>query len=185
MRAWKLLAVTSLMFGIAGIGWGIFAQTSRSTGTLPAQDYADIMQLYARQTRGMDFGPADGSLWASVFTEDGQFSSGTATKWAATQGLGRNVLRGRKELQAFAANNLARSQGMSGQHWNGNVLVEPSREGARASVYLLMVSTRDRSQPPVTTVAGVYEDALVKTAEGWRIKQRVFHQAAPAPEGAP
>jgi hypothetical protein len=183
MRHWKVLAATGLLIGIAAVGWDIYARQTNATPILPAQDYADIMQLYARQTRGMDFGPADGSLWAGVFTPDGEFSSPSAKKWAAAQGLGRDVIVGRKELQAFAANNLQRSGGTGGHHWNGNVLVEPSAGGARASVYLLMVSTRDRSQAPETTVAGLYEDLLVKTADGWRIKRRVFQQAAPAPDG--
>jgi hypothetical protein len=177
MGRWKVLAIANLMIGIAGVGW-IYAQQKSASRMLTPADHVEIMQLYARQTRGMDIGPADGSVWADVFTADGAFSSPHAERWLAERG-GRREIVGRKELAEFAADNLKSSRGEAGFHWNGNILIEPSPEGARASVYLLYVSTRDRSKTPLPAVAGLYDDVLVKTADGWRIKHRVFHQAAP------
>jgi hypothetical protein len=74
------------------------------------------------------------------------------------------------------------------RHWNTNLLITPTPEGAKGAVYLMFVDVG--MKPPQITSAGRYEDTLVKTAQGWRFKQRrnfpdppaAASAAAPAPQ---
>ena len=66
------------------------------------------------------------------------------------------------------------------RHIYTNLRITPTAEGAHGFVYFnqLDVSTK----PPTTTVSGVYEDTLVKTADGWRFKKRVHTHDGPYDE---
>jgi hypothetical protein len=60
--------------------------------------------------------------------------------------------------------------GSSRRHWNTNLRIVGTPEGASGSVYLMLV---DVSTKPVSIFStGIYADVLVKTAEGWRFKSR-------------
>ena len=64
------------------------------------------------------------------------------------------------------------------RHWNTNLLITPTAEGANGSVYLLLVDVSVR--PPAIAAAAMYDDQLVKTPQGWRFKSRIVH-ADPGP----
>ncbi len=122
-------------------------------GTFTAQDYIEIQQLYAKYAQTLDLGDAEG--WADTFTADGIF--------------GETV--GHDALKMFADGFFASFEGAA-RHWNSQLIVTPTAEGADGGCYLLLVDTR--TQPIGLTVAGIYADKLVKTAAGWRFQERVF-----------
>jgi SnoaL-like domain len=57
------------------------------------------------------------------------------------------------------------------RHFNANLVVTPTPEGAKGSVYLLLFNARN--VPATIVETAIYEDTLVKTPEGWRFKKRV------------
>lgn len=129
----------------------VAAVASAQGGKLTADDHVEIQQLYAQYAHTLDLGDAEG--WADTFTPDGVFGNS----------------KGRDELITFAQGFYDR--GGSARHWNSQVLITPTAEGADGSCYLLLVDTS--SQPVGITVSGIYTDKIVKTANGWRFKERV------------
>ena len=83
-----------------------------------------------------------------------------------------NAFNGSDGLRTFMKNR----QGGTRRHWNSNLVITPSPEGASGKVYLLLVDVGVR--PPAITSAARYEDRLVKTAGVWRFKKR---QTSPDP----
>lgn len=118
---------------------------------LTTADYVEIQQLYARYAHTIDSG--DGEGWADTFTPDGAF----------------NDVQGHDALKAIPARAFEGSGGAQ-RHWNNQVLIEPTAEGARGTCYLVLMNTAV-SPPAMRT--GIYTDRLVKTADGWRFKERV------------
>jgi hypothetical protein len=140
--------------------------TVRAEG-LSTQDYIDIEQLYAQYNHAIDSGDAEG--WAATFTPDGTF----------------NRFAGKEALVGFIGQWKEKMNGMNRRHWNTNLRILPSKDGASATVFLMLL---DVGQKPATIVStGMYNDTLVKTAEGWRFKTRQTKMdavAAPPPSPA-
>jgi len=136
----------------AGLVW---AQQAKA-GALATQDYVDIAQLYARYNTAIDTGDADG--WAATFTPDGVFNGTT---------------RGHEALVQFVHDWRDKRNGANRRHWNSNLVVTRTPEGANGSVYLQLLDVGVR--PAAATLTAMYEDRLVKTADGWRFKSRLLH----------
>jgi hypothetical protein len=133
-------------------------------GSLTAQDYTEIQMLYAQYNHSIDSGDVEG--YVALFTPDGSFNNNS----------------GHEGLRTFMKNR----NGGTRRHWNTNLLITPTPEGAKGAVYLMFVDVG--MKPPAITSAGRYEDSLVKTAQGWRFKQRRNFPdppAAPASAAAP
>ncbi len=130
-------------------------------GGLTAQDYIEIQQLYARYAHTMDLGDAKG--YADTFTSDGVFV------------VGDRITTGRAELTTLAEGFYS-SDGTA-RHWNSQVLITPTADGATGSCYLLLVNTG--VQPVGISISGIYQDKVVKTAAGWRFRERVFDMEMP------
>jgi SnoaL-like domain len=138
----------------------VYAQ--KAAGALTAQDLVDIQQLYAKYNWTLDAGDAEG--YASTFTPDGVFNNNVGhdaiVKFAETfhGGMGARV-----------------------RHWNTNLIIVPTPEGAHGQVYLVLV---DFSTKPATIATSAsYSDDLVKTAQGWRFKKRATKgDVAPPPK---
>ena len=141
----------------------ISQQTARSAPALSAQDYAEIHQLYNRYNFGIDTHADDGGMWARTFTADGVFDAG----------LPSGPLKGFDALKAFAKGNDA-GTALTPGHYATNILIEPTPEGAMGSAYFLSVGDSQEGDGLTVASRGVYYDQLVKTAEGWRFKQRTF-----------
>ena len=160
----KTSAVAILSTFLLGGAWS-YAQDGKK-GTLTAQDYVEIQMLYARYNHSIDSGDIEG--YVALFTPDGSFNN--------------NI--GEQGLRTFMKNR----NGGTRRHWNTNLLITPTPEGAKGAVYLMFVDVG--MKPPQITSAGRYEDTLVKTAQGWRFKQRrnfpdppaAASAAAPAPQ---
>ena len=135
---------------------------AEAQGTLTGEDHAEIQRLYARYNLAIDSGDAEG--WAGVFTEDGVFGNS----------------EGRAALIEFAKS-FYEGQGGNARHWNTNVDVTATRDGAEGTCYLQLWNVGVR--PATITVTGVYHDTLVKTAGGWRFKTRRVEMDRPAASG--
>ena len=157
MSNWKVFVVLVLSIAVAG-SRGLGAE--QGAAALTAEDHAEIQQLYARYAHTIDSGDAAG--WADTFTPDGVFANS----------------RGRDGLMEFA-NNFHKSNGGYTRHWNTQILIMPTAEGATGSCYLLLYNTRTR--PPTVIASAIYRDVLVKTSDGWRFTQRAAEVDRPAP----
>jgi hypothetical protein len=165
---WKgrVLAILGFSIAIAGVGWGFAQQQAARNATLTAQDYVEIQQLYARYTHTIDSGENDGEAWADTFTPDGTFTTSV----------------GRKQLAAFAKNWHEKRGGAHMRHWNANLVITPTADGAHGSCYLMMVDTGDPRNGKLPTISSTaqYDDTLVRAANGWRFKKRGFVPSPPS-----
>ena len=150
------------LFAIIVAAGATLVYAQKAAGALTAQDLVDIQQLYARYNWTLDAGDAEG--YASTFTPDGVFNNNVGhdaiVKFAETfhGGMGARV-----------------------RHWNTNLMILPTPEGAHGQVYLVLV---DFSTKPATIATSAsYSDDLVKTAQGWRFKKRATKgDVAPPPK---
>ena len=158
--------ITAGLAGIALLLAGaalIHAQQHKSS--LTADDYIEIQQLYAQYNNAIDSGDAEG--YAATFTPDGVF----------------NNFNGHDALVGFIHRWRENMKGGNMRHWNTNLAIHGTPEGASGSVYLLLVDVSVR--PPAIATAAKYEDQLVKTPQGWRFKKRVTKAEGPPPAAAP
>ena len=159
MWRWHVLVmVVVLAFG-AGIGWSSAQQRGNSPTALTGQDYAEISQLYSSYAQGTDF--REGELWLSAFTDDAVFQPGAD----ADEVVGMDALR-----EWRAQNFAARPPDRQNRHWNSGWVITPTPGGAKGRLYYIGVNVS--SGRPVLGGSGHYEDIYVKTADGWRIKER-------------
>ena len=166
MRSWRKV-LAGMAVGII-ISAAVYAQqTSSGAKVLTEADYAEIQRLYARYSWALDSRADDGRAYANVFTEDGELV------------VGANRTVGRERLMAFGA---GRAAAVQPRHFTSNIIISPSPEGARGSVYLLVVSQNETGES-ATVSTGTYDDILVKTAEGWRFKRREVVMGSLVPAG--
>ena len=159
--------IVGICLGIAvaavgvGVGWR-YAPVAESAAKLSTQDYIDIQNLYHTYTRFTDMGgEGDGSNYASLFTEDGEF----------------NAAKGSEALKTMIKGFHGRLQkdGWSSRHTYTGLVITPTPEGAKGSVYLLTFNVTEK--PPFVDHSGVYEDWLVKTKGGWKYKKRIYRSS--------
>jgi hypothetical protein len=117
--------------------------------------------LYARYNLAIDTG--DGEGWAATFTPDGVFN---------------NTNKGHDALVQFIKDWREKRDGANRRHLNSNMVLTPTPEGAKGAIYLLLLNVGVR--PATIATTGIYEDVLVRTAQGWRFKSRIVH-ADPGP----
>src|SRR5579872_2586917 len=132
---------------------------------LTADDYIEIQQLYAKYNVAIDSGDAEG--YAATFTADGVF----------------NNFKGHDALVGFIKQWRERMNGASRRHWNTNLVITPTSDGASGTVYLFLMDVS--AKPPAIQTAARYEDQLVKTADGWRFKVRQTKSDAATASAAP
>ena len=165
MEQWKWMAtvVVSACLGAGASIWVEQLSAAARAPALTALDYQEITQLTNRYAYGIDTCANNGYDYADVFTPDGVFNTNVGhdaiVKFADTfhAGLGSHV-----------------------RHWNTNLMILPSPEGATGQVYLVLV---DFATKPATIVTSAsYSDELVKTAQGWRFKKRATKGDAAPPK---
>jgi hypothetical protein len=126
---------------------------------LTADDYIEIQQLYANYAQALDRG--EGERFASTFVLDGEFTGGRGPGRASEA---RSPIKGKDAfLQMGSIGGL--------RHFNANLVITPTPEGAKGSVYLLLFNARNI--PATIVETAIYDDTLVKTPQGWRFKKRV------------
>lgn len=122
-------------------------------------DYVQIQQLYHRYCHALDMGTGD--AFAACFTPDGEFTGGRGPGKATDD---RTPRKGTAALTLMGSTSGTR-------HFTANLVVTRTPEGAKGSCYLLLYSAR--STPDAWVEIAIYNDWLVKTAEGWKFKKRV------------
>src|SRR4249920_2716642 len=149
------------LFGIIVAAGATLVYAQKAGGTLTAQDLVDIQQLYAKYNWTLDAGDAEG--YASTFTPDGVFNNNT----------------GHEAIVKFA-NTFHAGLGAHVHHWNTNLMIQPTADGASGQVYLVLVDFA--TKPASIATSATYSDELVKTAQGWRFKKRATKgDVAPPP----
>jgi hypothetical protein len=142
-----------------------------ATSTLTALDYFEIGQLVSKYARFIDTCSNNGYDYADLFAADGYFApeqNGT---------IGRKF-QGREQLAAVSGGgtNGCKNVGWIVQgvtHIYVNHIITPSAEGATGTVDMMMIGLD--GDPSRIRNEGYYEDAYVKTAQGWRFKSRIHH----------
>lgn len=156
LTAWLLIVMTL----------AVPAAAEQARATLTAQDYAEIQQLYYKYHWLVD--AVDGPAWAQLFTPDGSYQSGGATGYRAT---------GHEELARLVVK--AMNGGPLTTNPLGlitNIWIEPAGDGtARGGAYLVRINPGEGDTLPTINGVTIYEDILVKTPEGWRLKSRKSH----------
>lgn len=164
------------LFGSAAVAalWltvGARAQAPAAAPVLTALDYFEIQQLVARYAHAIDTCSNNGYDYADLFTADGSFVPSFEGKQLAP-------IQGRERLAAVsgggsnACNNVPWiEQGV--RHIYTNHVITPTAEGATGVVDMLMIGLG--GDPNKIEYDGHYVDTYVRTADGWRFKQRVHH----------
>ncbi len=159
----RYVAAFTFVALVAGLGlaWGYSRLAAKGPG-LTTQDYIDIQNLYSTYTRFTDMGgEGDGSDYASLFTPDGEF----------------NTAKGPDSLKKMIKNfhSKLQKEGWSSRHTYTGLVITPTPEGAKGSVYLLTFNVT--AKPAFVDHSGVYEDWLVKTKDGWKWKKRIYRSS--------
>lgn len=157
MQKWTLAAY--LVAGVIVAGPAHAGQGAAKA--LSTADYVEIQQIYQRYQWSVD--AVDGETWANQFTADGEYEGGPFKA------------KGRQQLLELPSKSYSAPTVKSALHFVTNVRIEPSAEGARGGAYMLLVTPGEAGKPPTVSGMVVYEDVLVKTPAGWRIKSRKTH----------
>jgi actinorhodin biosynthesis protein ActVIA len=141
---------------------GLRSENSTAQSTrFSTDDYVQIQELYARFNQALDTAQPD--AYVETWTDDGEFVGGRGPGRGAEA---RPPIKGRAALW-----DMAHRAGIGTRHMVANLVVTPKPGGATASAYLLLLNASN--SPPTITETAIYQDTLVKTAQGWRFKRRV------------
>jgi hypothetical protein len=137
---------------------------ARASGqlSLAPQDVLDIQELVARYPYTLDNGGEGGRALAELFTEDGVFVTPQAT------------YSGREALLKMASGHRPGQGPAYARNFATNTLLEPTADGAKGRVYAVIIALGENRQPSSVVTGGHFEDAYVKTPQGWRFKRRQF-----------
>jgi hypothetical protein len=145
--------------------------------------------LYGRYTHSIDHGEKDGMDYAATFLPDGVLvrvgpaaPCASSDMWdvgtredirgsiADVKNADACVLKmiGTQKLAALAVTFKTKQE----RHVHTNFLLTPTAEGATGMVYLNQLNVLNK--PPTWTGSGIYDDTLVRTANGWRFKKRII-----------
>jgi hypothetical protein len=141
-------------------------ESTRAVTQLSALDYIEIEQLNRKYAWALDTCSNDGFDYADLYTSDGTFVDGqSGRRW-----------QGREQLAEAAGGN---GRGcpftrMPLSHVIVNLVIEATPDGAVGKSYLVYPGKNgefadDKHQGH----DGGYQDVYVKTAAGWRYKERV------------
>jgi len=183
---WKRLVFLVVIALCAVVSRAACAQNraASSPRELTALDYIEIQQLVAKYARAIDTCSNNGYDYADLFTPDGAFIP-------SFDGKPGTPIQGRERLAEVSGGG---SRGCKNVGWivQGvrhlyvNHIITPTAEGATGTVDMLMIGLG--GDPNKIEYDGYYEDTYVKTARGWRFKQRLHHAlyragnpATPAP----
>ena len=127
------------------------------------EDRLEFLNLIASYSHAAD--GTDPQAYADCFTDDGAFVGRVGMP-------DESRVEGREALLRFCAAAIARRGDVQNRHIQTNTMVvEQTKTTARAKTYLLVMVSRG-DQAPEPGLTSVYDDELVKTERGWRIKLR-------------
>jgi hypothetical protein len=171
MRQRLAFVVIIAICAVASRAAGAQSRSSSAPRELTALDYIEIQQLVAKYARAIDTCSNNGYDYADLFTPDGSFIP-------SFNGKPLEPIRGRERLAEVSGGG---SRGCKNVGWivQGvrhlyvNHIITPTSEGASGTVDMLMIGLG--GDPNKIEYDGYYEDTYVRTARGWRFKQRVHH----------
>ena len=147
------------------------SQSALTPRELTALDYIEIQQLVAKYAKAIDTCSNNGYDYADLFTPDGAFVP-------SFDGKPGTPIQGRERLAEVSGGG---SRGCKNVGWieQGvrhlyvNHIITPTADGATGTVDMLMIGLG--GDPNKIQYDGYYEDTYVRTARGWRFKQRLHH----------
>ena len=158
------------------LAWPALAQKAaqepaRKPAELTALDYIEIQQLVAKYARAIDTCSNNGYDYADLYTPDGVFLP-------MVNGKSAPGIQGREKLAEVSGGG---SKGCKNVPWieQGvhhiyvNHIITPTPDGAAGTVEMMMIGLD--GDPNKIENDGYYDDVYVKTAQGWRFKQRTHH----------
>lgn len=123
-------------------------------------DRLEIQELFVKYSHAVD--TCDWDLYRSVFTTDAHIDY---SAFGSTVG-------GLEQTVAMLAENMPKLK--SSQHSNTNSWIQIDGDLARARTICFNPIVQDDNGADKITICGLwYVDTLVRTSEGWRIKERV------------
>jgi hypothetical protein len=125
----KKIAYAAILGALAFMASPAFAAEK-----LTLQDYAEIQQLYAKYNHAIDSGDAE--TWADTFTADGVFNK---------------RFTGREALVGFIKLWREKMGGATRRHWNSNLNVVGTPEGANGAVYLMLMDVGTKPASVLST----------------------------------
>jgi SnoaL-like domain len=137
--------------------------------TLTATDYLQIEQLVSSYGHALDsgFGKGEnGEAYANLYTSDASFAGAVGHDKLVV--LGKIQPRGPDYVR----------------HYLTNHVIEPTPEGARGKEYLVVIDVGENGKPSSLFLGGHYEETYLKTAEGWRMKNRRLFPPRSGPQPA-
>jgi hypothetical protein len=170
MRALAAVVVAAAV-GFAASRFGSSDSAAAQPGGLTALDYQEITQLINRYAYGIDTCANNGYDYANLFTSDGVFIDRNSDAGFAAGG--RVLAQGRDALATLVGGG---SRGCETKlvwtdwsHFMLNHEITATADGAAGRVYLVQLGMNG---PGSVARHGGYEDAYVRTPQGWRIKSR-------------
>ena len=159
-----------------GVAWlGVMGAQAQAPAVAPreltALDYFEIQQLVAKYAWAIDTCSNNGYDYADLYTADGAFVPSFEGKQLAP-------IQGRERLAEISGGG---SRGCKNVPWieqgvrhiYTNHVITPTADGATGMVDMLMIGLG--GDPNKIEYDGHYVDTYVRTAQGWRFKQRVHH----------
>jgi hypothetical protein len=157
-------------------------------------DLIDIQQLVSRLPYEVDMDDDNGAAYASAFIPAGTFAcvlpdTGGATPPALPAGCAPHSAKFTTNVKPRAKGHDALAKMVTEEphgpayvrHFVFNHVIEPNGRGATGKAYVVVVDITPRQKPgfahSIFTI-GRYDDEYVKTAQGWRIRSRVFTAVA-------
>jgi uncharacterized protein (TIGR02246 family) len=118
----------------------------------------DLMSAYCFHVDNGEF-----DQFAALFAQDGIFEAGPLGK-----------LRGRNAIRDFITAQVPRpGEGPARKHCTLNHIIRVNGSEARADSYIVVL--RESGEGIIASLAGRYEDLLVKEGGEWRFKLRRIH----------
>ena len=167
---------------------------------LSDQDHVAIQQLIARYPYALDMNSNSGASYAGLYTPDGSFACVAPNAGAAAQRSPAGCVadaskltteRPRAKGSAALAKMVASEEPYGPayvRHFIFNHVIDAvAGGGAKGKSYLAVIDITPGQQGSGHSIflMGRYDDEYVKTAQGWRIKNRVFSATASRRSAAP
>jgi hypothetical protein len=129
---------------------------NRPGAAFTSEDYVEIQQLVARYAFALDTADNNGYTYADLFAADGTF----------------NDTKGRDALAALPRG--PRRGPLYVRNYGAPPIIQPTAEGATGIQYAQAIDFEPGGRNGALDHFGHYEDAYVRTPQGWRFKSRRF-----------
>ncbi len=188
MRNTKLVyffagAIVAMISATATLSLQAVAKIKKGTHVnLSPEDYIEILQLINEYPRDVDAGAVRDASW--MFAKEGH-STGM------TGGAPLLTPTDHKFYYGSLLGPTGQARKGGDRHFNTSPVIIGLPDGtARGSSYMMGVSVKKEGEKPTIDRIGKYEDLYVKTADGWRIRERIwkedsyvgsFQDVAPSP----